>query len=286
MDSQRTTNEYSEEYERQFESDQQLAHEILRSLVESTLAEELDNYRDVVQDALQIDEKTMHRIYRLDAIVHLLTPTPTYKRYFRGRRVRQRLPTTTTTVPEPLHEHVPEPLLMSIADIQKAFPIPVAKEEAPPLERSFTLKRSEARPDLRSVSDSEEEEETPQVEEVKEQVPEPVPDHPSVAAIISLLVNRDIDTTGFQYDTQKYEKALVVKGDTKSIKDTLRELGGVWKGKMKAWVFSKNKLLRLARREQTTEEEEPEEEVRRVVVASGGASTAALQPEEELSDSE
>ena len=70
---------------------------------------------------------------------------------------------------------------------------------------------------------------------------------PVVNAIISLLIDNGVDTTGLTFDSTRFEKALVVEGDTKPIRDTLSQLKGKWNGKLKAWVFSKKKILRKVR---------------------------------------
>ena len=40
---------------------------------------------------------------------------------------------------------------------------------------------------------------------------------------------------------EPYKNAFLVKGDTKPIKDQLKEAGGSWNGKLKSWIFPKSK---------------------------------------------
>lgn len=49
----------------------------------------------------------------------------------------------------------------------------------------------------------------------------------------------------FTYDDTTYEKCVVVMGDTKAVKEVMKELGGKWNGKLKCgagWLFQKKKL--------------------------------------------
>ena len=204
-------NVQNEDYEHQIENDRIIAHDILTALCDSTFSEEMEEYRDVIQDTFAIDNGTMGRVFSLAKMVELLRPINLPKRYFRGKRVYRKT--------------------------QNQF------GEPPSLDQLITV--SEVVPEV-----------VPEVKELPEEMENPttttledVPEHPSVAALISLLTNRNINTAGLKYDSNRYEKAIVVSGETKSIKDTLRDLNGVWKGKMKAWVFSKAKLLKLAQRE-------------------------------------
>lgn len=73
--------------ERQVEHDRFIAISILRSLVDSTIKDELQYYWTPVQDHLNLSDEDMRRIFDLETIVNLLTPTETYKRYFHGKRV-------------------------------------------------------------------------------------------------------------------------------------------------------------------------------------------------------
>lgn len=67
---------------------------------------------------------------------------------------------------------------------------------------------------------------------------------PSAKALRKLLRKRGEDTTGYDFDTVTYEKALLLTGDTKPIKDVLKELGGKWNSGKKGWIFSKKSLLK------------------------------------------
>lgn len=48
------------------------------------------------------------------------------------------------------------------------------------------------------------------------------------------------------YEKDGSVKSFVVKGDTKPIKDGLKEHGGRWNGTLKGWVFPKNKEVEIA----------------------------------------
>ena len=199
-------NVQNEEYEQQIENDRIIAHDILTALCDSTFSNEMEEYRDVIQNTFDIDDGTMERVFSLAKMVELLSPVNLPKRYFRGKRVYRRKHTCPTKPP------LVDQLIVDNATV----------------------------PDVKDLSEKVENPTAPL---------EDVPEHPSVAALTSLLINRNINTAGLKYDSDKYEKALVVSGDTKSIKDTLCDLNGVWKGKIKAWVFSKAKLLKFAQHE-------------------------------------
>lgn len=42
-----------------------------------------------------------------------------------------------------------------------------------------------------------------------------------------------------------YKNCLLVTGDTKEVKDTLKEIGGRWNGTLKGWIFKKDKKIDL-----------------------------------------
>ncbi|MFZ2386478.1 MAG: hypothetical protein WB542_05935 [Polaromonas sp.] len=48
------------------------------------------------------------------------------------------------------------------------------------------------------------------------------------------------------YEKDGQVKSFVVKGDTKVLKDQLKELGGRWNSTLGGWIFSKTKELEIA----------------------------------------
>ncbi len=56
-----------------------------------------------------------------------------------------------------------------------------------------------------------------------------------------------IDTTNLVIDSNKYEKAVLVTGDTKQIKEELKKIGGKWNFTLKGWIFSKAGLKKLGK---------------------------------------
>ncbi len=58
-----------------------------------------------------------------------------------------------------------------------------------------------------------------------------------------LFEQNGFNTTKLVFDTETYEKALLITGETKDIKDKLKVLGGKWNNSVKGWIFSKKTLM-------------------------------------------
>ncbi|MBO2692494.1 hypothetical protein I6M59_12220 [Shewanella algae] len=48
------------------------------------------------------------------------------------------------------------------------------------------------------------------------------------------------------YEKNGQVKSFIVKGDTKSLKDELKKMGGSWNNSLKGWIFSKSKEVEVA----------------------------------------
>jgi hypothetical protein len=66
-----------------------------------------------------------------------------------------------------------------------------------------------------------------------------------VSFLKTLIYNKGVwsdEMSSFTYDTEKYEKAILVTGDTKPHKDAMKACGGKWNSSLKGWIFSKKML--------------------------------------------
>lgn len=48
--------------------------------------------------------------------------------------------------------------------------------------------------------------------------------------------------SAFEYDVDTYEKAIVLKGDTKPHRQLIKEIGGKWNATIGGWIFSKKSI--------------------------------------------
>ncbi len=55
------------------------------------------------------------------------------------------------------------------------------------------------------------------------------------------------------YEKDGVVKSFIVKGDTKSIKEQLKEIGGRWNGTLGGWIFPKSKEIEVAEFLKTSE---------------------------------
>ena len=61
------------------ESDKQIAFRILCSLCESSLVDDMEDYKNCIQNDLQLSNEQMDRIYNLKTIIKLILPQKHYK---------------------------------------------------------------------------------------------------------------------------------------------------------------------------------------------------------------
>ena len=68
---------------------------------------------------------------------------------------------------------------------------------------------------------------------------------PSTIKLQLLLSKKGVNPDQFTYDSSTYEKSLVLMGDTKPFKETIKEMGGKWNANLKCgpgWIFAKKTL--------------------------------------------
>ncbi len=58
----------------------------------------------------------------------------------------------------------------------------------------------------------------------------------------SWLKSKGVSVEELEIDMNKYEKAFVVSGNTKPVKDTIKACGGKWNGTIGGWIFPKKVL--------------------------------------------
>lgn len=183
-----------------------LAHKILSCLVNSSLVNEFDLYRDAVQKHLDLSREDMN-LYNLSTIVELLTPEPTPIRFFQGVALQDYLPKYDRSfVLESYNPLSNETRDMDSTGVVNVDPDTVTMEP--------------------TVSNAE----TPVEEE----------DDAYMINMKKLLDYNNVDYTGAKFDTKTHSKAIIIKGlvDTKK----LSSLGGRVNKKTGALVFSKNNI--------------------------------------------
>lgn len=86
------------------------------------------------------------------------------------------------------------------------------------------------------------------VRRLKEGAPIPVPTHKEAAAKVTSIKRIVKEGKIYMEDYEKdgQIKSFVVKGDTRAIKDQLKELGGRWNRTLGGWVFSKAHEIEVA----------------------------------------
>ena len=73
--------------------------------------------------------------------------------------------------------------------------------------------------------------------------------HPAAKALRKLFRHAGLEPEKYQFDTESYPKAILVKGNTKPIKLYLLSMGGKWNKDLNAWVFSKEKVQQVISKE-------------------------------------
>jgi hypothetical protein len=163
-------------------TDAQIAWSILNALSDTSFAEELDCYRDDVQEDLGLSDDVMDRLYSYEALLAVLKP----------KKKPRRTPT------------------------KKKKPVVSSDDE-----------------DEKIVVQSTE---------------------PSAKALRKKLLKNGVSEAKVDaliFDTDTYEKALLLTGDTKPIKDTIKFLGGKWNSSKVGWIFSKRSLLKKKKKVKT-----------------------------------
>lgn len=223
----------SQHFAQNIEDDRTVAWKILNALCQSSLKDEFEHYSEAVQKDLNLSSDQMFRVYSLSRICRLLEPTNPRRRFYKGVEIKEDISVST------LLDHYTVAL--------EAHDTSNSVQEA-----------DESKPTLPTRSDGsvcQGHQVLSQIEENCEQECE-VPDepssrsssgeknkHPAAKAMRKLLRAVSIPMDGLTLDTEKYEKALVVFGDTKPHKDQFASMGGKWNARLGAWVFSKTKLI-------------------------------------------
>jgi hypothetical protein len=215
--------------------DRTVAWQILCALCESSLADEFDHYFQDVQADLKISDEQMQRVYNLNAICRLLAPEAPRPRLYKGQRARGRFAEAIFSVmhrgpslpPLEFPERVWTPICsggICTLPLRTAPLPPVDENECENEEKHDDAPPAEQDNDSGSSSSDKNK-------------------HPAAKAMRKLLRTVGIPLEGLTLDTDKYEKALVIFGNTKPHKEQLSELGGKWNARLVGWVFSKQKLV-------------------------------------------
>lgn len=207
--------------------DKRLAHKILLALCDSSISDEMDYYKHAVQEDLGLDDQTMDRMFNLATIARLLEPEMPKPRYYRGKLVPKKDSKTTwnhminiilnrNTLPEMMSK---ETETESVQDqvLDRSDPVPISDVEQPDLFQSEEV--------LRTVEEPEKNK------------------HPAAKALRKLLRDQNVQIDGMKIDTERYEKSLILMGNTKPFKDFLKSIGGKWSARSGVWQFSKDNLV-------------------------------------------
>jgi hypothetical protein len=211
--------------------DKFLAHKMLTALCESSLSDEMEYYKVAVQEDLGLDVQTMDRLFSLSAIARLLEPEIPKPRYYRGK-----------VVPKKDNESKPNWNQMLDMILGRDVVTESKSEQTDPV--SFEVK-TEPVIDQVPISDVEQPD-TFQSEDAIRQLEEPEKNkHPAAKALRKLMRDQNVQIDGMRIDTDKYEKSLILMGNTKPHKDFLKSVGGKWSARSGVWQLSKDHLVSL-----------------------------------------
>lgn len=83
--------------------------------------------------------------------------------------------------------------------------------------------------------------------------------HPAAKAMRKLLRVTNIPLDNLVFDTEKYEKAIIVQGVSDIYREQFQSFGGKWNARLGAWVFSKQKLIEAMDESALKKQEEKEQ---------------------------
>ena len=247
--------------EQRTEDDRQTAISIMRSLVDSTYAEELRQYEPVVKEHLGLDDKTMERLFNFSTLVNLLILYPSTKRYFHGKRV----PPNGT---KPLlfrsfdTEHPRKRFCRDDRKIFEKIRAPSSLLENPQIDEEAHVENETHQnngenqlTDLDKPFEPEEQEPTVNVLDQKENKDDTT-EHANSSSdvseentlkspVLSLLKTNSISTDGLVVEFPR--KAVLIKVVQKQFGNKMVNLGGKFSTVNGGWIFSKKKIQRLCR---------------------------------------
>jgi hypothetical protein len=270
------------------EDDRGVAYRILLALCDSSFADELEHYYQDVKEDLCLSEDQMGRIYNLPAICRLLAPEEPRPVLYKGRRTRGGR--FSGEVLDMLQQQrswrcsggvcnldiFREPVVEEKRE-DNVFPNPTTVECVASVEESEKTTTPQddtwsVRTQKECMGSVEENEKTtvecvavrePEGDDVSRSSSSEKNKHPAAKAMRKLLRASRIPLGGLLFDTEKYDKALIILGNTKPYKEYFNKLGGKWNIRLGGWVFSKNKLVNAmetaqSRKEQGTNDEKDE----------------------------
>jgi len=245
----------------------ELAYRMLCALRDSSFSGEMQCYRKDVKEDLSLSEEEMG-IFDFNTICELLKPCSEPVRLFKGRPVRSQDRPNSPKMDLPFMQCtgnfcVPSWAMRGVVEessaeqdqkffhVQQNEPLVVSTEVREetyfPVETLVKDVYTEAVPvDTAPVKDVYTEAvpvETAPVA-LQETVVESKNKHPAAKAMRKLCRVAGLPVDDFQFDTDKYPKALVLFGNTKPYTKVLESLGGNWNSRHSAWIFSKEKLMK------------------------------------------
>ena len=226
--------------------DKLLAHKILLALCESSLSEEMDHYKFAVQEDLGLDTQTVDRLFSLSAIARLLEPEMPKPRYYRGKLVPKKdakpnwnqmlnMILGRDIAPEKTESEARDVVAQEIKT-EETDVITLTLHNKPP---TFDRQDPVPIPDVEQP-DSFQSEEALRIAEEPEKNK-----HPAAKALRKLMRDQNVQIDGMKIDTEKYERSLILMGNTKPYKEFLKTIGGKWSARSGVWQFSKDYLVSL-----------------------------------------
>lgn len=256
------------------ESKVKLAYDMLCALRYSSFADEMQHYSKAVREELNLTHEQM-ALFDFETICTLLRPSTQPVRTFRGRPlssspvqetsyycsggVCQLLSSDQTGLPTQagLSTYTDLPFLVE--------PLPTVTEETPGKE-DVTSEDPHGREDSTLAQGDSNDPSPREVSALAQDgsasaqgVPKTPSSnkHPAARAMRKICRAAGLPVEDFQFDTDKYPKALVLHGNTKPHQAILEKLGGRWNGRLGGVVFAKAKIMEaVVEATKTTEEKQ------------------------------
>lgn len=260
------------------QSDEKIAHEILESLCQSSIVDELEYYKEYIQKDLNLSDEVMNKLYNLTVIASLLMPKITPVKIYKGVQVypkgtdtksykgvqvypkvvcdgnvcklvqeeepKQSAPHVESQTKQPeykddLEKYVNED---DFAPQNKTNDYEPEKEELETQDKMTGKKEEQSEEETSDSSESETE--TQESDDVEKGKTKSVENEVSpVRALKKILKKNEVDYGSVSFDSETNPNTLIVKGVSKVHEDLMRKCTGQWKGGKKHWVFGNEKLL-------------------------------------------
>lgn len=225
--------------------DRVIVTQILETLSNSTLSAELQEYRHAIAKTLKLDYETMERVFSFESFAYFTRPQPLRsppppQRFLGGRPLEDY---NDSLVCDETRERQAHQLIRIPSEEREVGSD--AEDELPRFSKERQLSEDyKLAVALQAEKQADKNEQNEQADsESESHTPNKKNRNPAAKALRKLLRGAKVPRKGMIFDTDTYEKAVLLFGETKPHRKELKDLGGSWNGKLKAWCFSKAKII-------------------------------------------